>query len=124
MVGITRLIVIMLILLSTPCFSEERDKIRSYSDDKGNTIYTNEHQSSQSKVPNPPSGNVINPFTNVDNRNTAQRQDAFKPPVSPQPLPNYNAVENNILKSFARIVTFQILIVIICSYVQFSGWSL
>ena len=106
---ITRLIVIILILYSTTCFSEERDKIRSYADDKGNTIYTNEHPSSQNKVPNTPSSNIINTFPAIDNRDTDQKQETFKPPVRPQPLPNYRAMETRALNTLAGIVAFQMM---------------
>ena len=111
-----KIIIILLTLLSTPCFSEERDRIRPYTDEKGRVVYTNDHPTPQNNIPNNQNNKAINPFAIDKKMDSAQKPQVFNPSASAQPLPNYNAVENNILKSFARIVAFQILMVIICSF--------
>ncbi len=63
-----KIITIILVLVSAPCFSE--DRIRSYSDEKGNTVYTNERTTQQSNGSNT-SGKAIN------NRNRQNIDDSF-----------------------------------------------
>ena len=109
----SKIIVILLILSSTCCYAEERDRIRPYIDDKGNTVYTNEPPSSQNTVPNTPSSNTVNPFTIDSSKYDSQKPPVFNPPASPQPRPNYSAIGTNILMPFARIVAFQFLMLII-----------
>ena len=111
-----KIIIILLTLLSTPCFSEERDRIRPYTDEKGRVVYTNEHPTAQSDIPNNQNSKATNPLIINKNMDSTQKTQVFNPLASPQPLPNYNAIENNILKSFARIVAFQIVMVIIGSF--------
>ena len=107
----SKIIAILLILFSTPCLAEERDRIRPYTDERGNTVYTNEQPPSQNNIPNNPNY-PINPFNVGDGKDNSQKHPVFNPPASPQPLQNYNAIENNIFKSFARIVAFQFLMLI------------
>jgi hypothetical protein len=106
------IIVILLILFLTPCFSE--DRIHTYINDEGHIVYTNELPTTQNSVPNNQNSNAINPFNAQANKDTAQKPEFFNPPLTPQqPHPNYNAIENNMLNSFARIVVFQFLMLII-----------
>ena len=108
-----KIIIILLTILSTPCFSEERDRIRPYTDEKGRVVYTNDHPTPQNNIPNNQNNKAINPFAIDKKMDSTQKPQVFNHPASAQSLPNYNAVEYNILKSFARIVAFQILMVII-----------
>jgi hypothetical protein len=107
-----KLILIMLVLFSTPCFSA--DRIRSYSDEKGQTVYTNERTGPKNNVINRNLQNSDASYATKGNNDNAQRPDLFNPAASSQPRFNNTDYGNNIIKIFAGILIIPILLFITC----------